>query len=228
MKVVLPQFSGPYDLLLSLVGEKKLNISEMALSLVTEQFLRYLDTLEKNRAEEIADFLVVAARLLLLKSKMLLPQFSPEEDDGLCLEEQLRVYQQFVEASKTVNRLWLGTLRTVFRVEHLRKREQFSAPEGVTLDCLRETMVQLVRRLAPPKPIPETRIDRSISMKEKIDAIRDLLSGGRRVAFHDILSNARNKTDIIVSFLAILELLKQKAVAFYQDETFSDILVERV
>src|SRR3989338_1878896 len=105
-ELTLDQFSGPLDLLLSLLEESKLNISEVSLSSITEQYLTYLDTLEDNRAEELADFLVVGSRLLLLKSKMLLPQFAPEEDEGTSLEEQLRLYKVFLEASKGVNRLW--------------------------------------------------------------------------------------------------------------------------
>ena len=80
MDVRLKQYNGPFELLLALVDGEKLDITEVALSEVTEQFLKYLDTLEEHRAEELADFLVVAARLLLLKSRALLPHFFPEED----------------------------------------------------------------------------------------------------------------------------------------------------
>lgn len=230
MKIILPQFTGPFDLLLSLIGEKKLNVSEVALSAVTEQFLRYLDTLEERRAEELADFLVVAARLLLLKSQQLLPQFAGEEDEGASLEDQLRLYQQFVEASKSINRRWMSGQRSVFRVEPPRSRHGgiFTAPENATLETLHGSMVQLVHRLAPPKPLPEASIDRAVSMKEKVDVIRRMLSRAKRFSFREILSDARNKTEVIVSFLAILELLKQRAVFLRQKESFSDILIEAV
>jgi segregation and condensation protein A len=80
VNLTLTQFTGPFDLLLSLVEGQELKITEIALSEVTEQYLQYLDTLEETEAEELADFLVVAAKLLYMKSKRLLPEFMPEEE----------------------------------------------------------------------------------------------------------------------------------------------------
>jgi len=227
-ELTLDQFSGPLDLLLSLLEESKLNISEVSLSSITEQYLTYLDTLEDNRAEELADFLVVGSRLLLLKSKMLLPQFAPEEDEGTSLEEQLRLYKVFLEASKGVNRLWQADSRSFFRFEPPRRPLQFVAPINLSRDSLRQSMLQLVDRLTPPKPLPETAIDRAVSMKETIDRIRALLKKNRRLSFGELLTSAHNRTEVIVSFLALLELVKQKAVALRQREIFSDIVIEKI
>ncbi len=225
--VKLAQFEGPFDLLLSLVDGEKLTLSEIALSQVTEQFLRHLDTLEETRAEELADFLVVAARLLLLKSKMLLPQFSPEEDEGPGLEDQLRLYKAFVEASKKLNKQWLSGERSAFRNEPPRRPDGFAPPADVTLARLHASMVQLVKRLTPPKPLPTTHIDRAVSLKERIDTIRRLLSEKSRINFHDVLTSSRNKTEVIVSFLALLELVKLRTISLHQEEEFSDIVIER-
>ena len=227
-ELTLDQFSGPLYLLLSLLEESKLNISEVSLSSITEQYLTYLDTLEDNRAEELADFLVVGSRLLLLKSKMLLPQFAPEEDEGTSLEEQLRLYKVFLEASKGVNRLWQADSRSFFRFEPPRRPLQFVAPINLSRDSLRQSMLQLVDRLTPPKPLPETAIDRAVSMKETIDRIRALLKKNRRLSFGELLTSAHNRTEVIVSFLALLELVKQKAVALRQREIFSDIVIEKI
>lgn len=226
--VKLQQFEGPFDLLLSLIDDEKLSLSELSLSNVTEQFLVHLDTLEENRAEELADFLVVAARLLLLKSKMLLPQFSPEEEEGPGLEEQLRLYKAFVDASKKLNKRWLSSLRSVFREEPPRERTGFTPPEDVTLERLHTSMLQLIHRLAPPKPLPTTHIDKAVSMKERLDIIRNMLKSKKSFNFHDVLSSARNKTEVIVSFLALLELVKQRTVSLSQDDNFTDIVIERV
>ncbi|HYE60093.1 MAG TPA: segregation/condensation protein A [Candidatus Kapabacteria bacterium] len=226
-QITLEQFSGPFDLLLTLIDKQKVSITEIALADVTEQFLTHLDTLEANREEELADFLVVASRLLLLKSKMLLPQFLPEEEDGPGLEEQLKLYKQFVDASKRLNALWLDSRESVFREEPSRMPEGFHPGDNVTLERIHATMVQLVRRLTPPKPLPETHIDRAVSMKERIDHIRRVLERSSRLSFHEVLENATNKTEIIVSFLAILELLKQKTIFLHQEDTFADIVIER-
>lgn len=226
--VKLEQFEGPFDLLLSLIGEQKLSISEVSLSEITEQYLQYLDKIEKNRAEEMADFLVVATRLLLLKSKLLLPQFTLEEELGPSLEEQLRLYKAFVEASREINKLWLSDNMSVFRVEPPRKMEYFVPPNNLILDGLHQNMVQLVSRLKPPKPLPETRIDKAVSMKDKVDFIRKLLRKSKRISFNEILNSASNRTELIIGFLALLELVKQRAVALQQTKVFEDIVIERV
>jgi len=225
IKITLNQFSGPLDLLLSLLDGKELSISELALSEVTEQFLVHLDQMEQKNPEELADFLVIATRLLLLKSRQLLPQFGEEEDDGPALEDQLRLYKRFVEASKVLNERWNQSTRSIPRIEPPRHREVFQMPHNATLEALRESMVHLVSRLEPPKPITHTRIDRAVSLKEKVDMIRSLLSRRSHVLFSETLSSDRSKTDMIVGFLAVLELVKAKAVFLTQEQQFGDIVI---
>src|SRR3989338_2895506 len=114
----LEKFEGPLDLLLQLVDQEKLSITEIALSKITEQFFSYLDTLEKNRPEELADFLVVAARLIFLKSHNLLQYVNPQEEDaGPALADQLKLYKQYVKASKTINILWQAGKMAYGRIE---------------------------------------------------------------------------------------------------------------
>ena len=228
VQIQLSRFTGPLDLLLNLISKKKLHISEIALSEVTEQYLRYLDTIEERDADELADFLVVATRLLLLKSRTLLPKFAADEEDGQSLERQLRLYKAFMDASKPLSKLWLGSGRSLWHDEPPRRPTAFVPSENVTLATLRRSMIQLVNRLEPPKELPETRIDRAVSMKEKINRIRELLRAAKRLSFQDIVGEVRNKTEVIVSFLAILELMKQRAVALRQDESFGDIDIVRL
>lgn len=222
------QFSGPLDLLLQLIQNNKLDITTVALSEVTEQYLHYLDSLEEKNAEDLADFLVIATRLLLIKSKNLLPQLLPDDDDGPTLEAQLRLYKMFVDVSKKVNTLWLRPAHAVFRVESPRKAVGFIPPANATLEALHTSMVQLVNRLRPPKALPETRIDRTVSIKEKIDTIRRLLQKSKHIGFHDVVSEARNRTEVIVTFLAILELMKQRFVALEQEDSFGDIVISPI
>ncbi len=226
--IELEQFSGPLDLLLSLIQEQKLAISEISLAKVTEQFMAYLDTLEERRAEELADFLLIASRLLLLKSRALVSQFAPEEDEGPSLADQLRLYEQFVLAAKQVNKLWLAPERSSFRVEPARKLSGFVPPANLTLDALRAQLAQLIARLTPLQALPETRMDRAISMKQKIDYIRALLRQGKSIHFYDIINQSSNRTELIVSFLALLELVKEQFLALRQEEVFGDIVIQRV
>ena len=227
MQLTLKQFSGPFDLLLSLVEGQELKITEIALSEVTEQYLNYLDTLEETEATELADFLVVAAKLLYLKSKRLLPDFLPEEEEEEGLEAQLKLYKQFVDASIVIEALWNTSTRSAFRKEPTRQVASFVLPTNVSLETLAKSMIQLVSKLAPPKPIGKTHIDKTISLKQCIDSIRTLLKSKKSFRFTDALGDANNKTDIIVGFLAILELVKQKSLYLEQDSTFGDIIISR-
>jgi len=221
-------FDGPLDLLLSLLGEKKLDITLLTLSEITEQYLTYLDTLEDRDTGELADFLVVATKLLLLKSRSLLPQFFPEEDEGPSLEDQLRLYKKFVDASKHIHSLWQGAGKSVFRVEPPRRVEGFAPGHNVSDSSLRSSMVLLLKRLQPPKALPKTHIDKTVSIKEKIQHIRGILKRKKQVNFFEVMSETHSKTELIVGFLALLELVKQRSVQLDQERTFENIVIQRV
>lgn len=223
------QFSGPLDLLLSLIADQKMSINDIAISEVTEQYVAYVETLDEDAisGEELADFLVIAAKLLLLKAKTLLPLFMKEEEDGPSLADQLRVYQAFVEASRWINTLWQKPVRGFFRVEPMRKAEGFVPPANVTMDSVHRSMVQLVNRLAPPKPLPRTTMDKGISLKEKITILKTLIHKHKSMLFHHTIDNMRNKTEVIISFLALLELVKQQEIMFSQEMQFGDIFLEK-
>jgi segregation and condensation protein A len=229
MKFVLGEnFSGPLDLLLSLVEEKKLSLSEISLSQVTDQFLDYLDTLENRHPETIADFLVVGARLLFLKSRLLLPgEMALEEDDASSLAAQLRLYKAFQEASKKMETAWGAGERIGFHLESPRRSENFVPPPSLSIGQLQKSMWGLVRRLAPPKPLPETRIDGTISIHQKIQHIRNLLSQVQKTTFHDMISDKGNRTEIIVAMLAILELIKLRTLTVQQADLFGSIHISR-
>lgn len=222
----LEKFEGPLDLLLQLVDQEKLSITEIALAKVTEQFFSYLDKLEKNRPEELADFLVVAARLIYLKSHSLLQYAYPEEEaNGPGLADQLKLYKQYVEVSKVVNSLWEAGKIAYGRVEPPVKNKDFVLPSNAGVNHLHDSMVFLLGRLKPLEPLPQVTVDHSISIKQKIDSIRNLLKTGKEFSFTNLLSSAQNKTEVIVSFLAILELVKQQSVRFKQVDAFADLLV---
>ena len=228
MEVKLEQFTGPLHLLQTLIAEKKMNISEVALSAVTEQFLRWLDQMEERDADEIADFLVIAAKLLLLKSKTLLPQLLPEEEEGPSLADQLRLYQRFVEVSRQVNRLWEDGRYSAPRVEPPRVVVSLDPFAISTRADLKAIMLQLVARLNPQPPLPQTTIDRAISLKGKIENIRQLLRSVKSFSFFGTVASRANRTDLIVGFLALLELFKQQVLGLQQQGTFGDIVVKKM
>src|SRR3989338_3239023 len=223
----LANFTGPLDLLLSLIEEKKTDISEIAIAEVNDGFLQYLETMDNHDGQELADFLVVAARLLYLKSRAILPAFLPledEKDSGQSLADQLRLYQRFVIASREMNRRWLAHNFSAFRVQSVRVIIPEGLPSNVTIDALKESFERLLKKLRPPKPLPFATIDRAVSIKEKIQHLRQLLSRGA-FSFLDSFSSRENRTELIVSFLALLELVKIRVVKIDQQEQFGDILV---
>ncbi|MFH1946609.1 MAG: ScpA family protein [Candidatus Magasanikbacteria bacterium] len=222
------KFSGPMDLLLSLIDDQKFNISELALSEVTEQFLDYLDKVENKNPEELADFLVVATRLLFIKSNRLLPQFAVEEEEGPSLEDQLRLYRAFVQASKKLNKYWLGSARSIFRSEPARKSIEFIPPENFLTDNLQESFMRLLKKIEPAKSLSKTYIDKNVSVKETIDRIRQILKSSKSTSFGSVIQDSKNRTEIIIGFLALLELVKDGTIALRQGSNFKDIRINKV
>lgn len=224
----LEQFSGPLDLLLSLINEQKLDITELAISEVTEQYLNYLETLEEKKPEELADFLVIATRLLLLKSKTLLPQLVEEDEDGPSLEEQLRLYKAFVEASHKLNKKWLSGQSAKFRIEPPRRPVSFTPPTNFSNDSLLQSMQKLLNRLKPLKELPQRNIDSVVTVKEKFEYIKNLLKKAKQLSFSQALNNAESRTEVIYTFLALLELVKQKSIVLKQSDNFGEIMINKV
>lgn len=227
MDIKVGQFSGPLDLLLGLIQDQKMEISEISMSHVTEQFLRYLEKLEETDALELADFLVVAAKLLFAKSRHLLSSIEPDEEEGPPLEEQLKLYRLFVETSKKIDKLWLGPYHSYVRIEEPQLPASIPLPENLTIPEWKSAIANLLKRITPPKAIPETRIDRTVSLKETISRLKKLLEIEGATKFSDILGSGATKTEIIVSFLALLELVKQREAEVNQTSAFSDIHIAK-
>ncbi|MBF8281077.1 MAG: segregation and condensation protein A [Candidatus Magasanikbacteria bacterium] len=228
-EVQTDSFVGPFDLLLSLIEKEELDISEIAISKVTDAYLNYLDAQKEIPAEELADFLVVAAKLLYLKSRVLLPQLTAGEEEGLSLEEQLKMYREFVRAAAEIESRIKEQYFLYPRQELIWKREvEFSPPTNVAGEKMREVFLEIIERLKPFVRLPQAAIFKTISIKEKISAIRALLERAGRASLKDVLADAGNRTELIVTFLALLELVKQKSVVAEQNSLFGDIVFERV
>jgi segregation and condensation protein A len=152
----------------------------------------------------------------------------PEPDDGPSLEAQLRLYKIFVDASKKIQKLWSSSDHGQWRVEPPRRSEVFVPPENVSVERLRGIMVQLINRLRPPKALPRTVIDKSVSIQEKIERIRSLFRQVKSLSFLEMVNESRSRTEIIISFMAILELMKQQVVTLSQEDQFGDIVIHRL
>jgi segregation and condensation protein A len=225
--VHIESFEGPLDLLLQLVESDKVEITSVSLMEVTEPFVKHVrENQGKIPPEELADFLVVAAKLVYLKSKALLPNLVDAElEEGPDLETQLRLYKAFAEAAAKIAELVKTGQASYARTYRRPKREEpsFTPPEGVTPVGLRDLYRQAVRRLEPLVALPKASVERVISIEDKIDQLRKRVTGLMHSSFHRFLKESHDRHEMIVSFLALLELIKQRVVQVEQEQHFSDI-----
>ncbi len=227
-QIKIEKFEGPLDLLLQLIEQQQLDITQVALSQVTDQYLEYLRGLEEQSPGELADFLVVAAKLLVLKSKALLPYLTWEEEEGEDLETQLRMYKTFLEASRAIDGLIRQKRFTFFRERPFLSAEViFSPPKKLTKDHLTKIFQQILARLEPIINLPQKALAKTISIKERIERIRNLIFEKAVFNFDELLAGGASKLDVIINFLALLELIKQREIVALQDNLFQGIRIKR-
>ncbi len=227
--IKLQQFEGPLDLLLELIEAEKLDISTVSLATVTEGYLNYVHAHPEIPPEELADFLVIASRLLFLKSRILLPFLQgivePEEGD---LESQLRIYKEYLDASKAIESL-IGKRRFLFVHEKLPQIEiGFAPPKKLTAGGMADLLRAVIQRLEPLVKVPQAVVEKTVSIHEKIRHIQTLITKAEKVRFSSVLQSAESKTEVVVCFLALLELVKQRDVNVAQDKMWGDITIERL
>lgn len=229
--IAIENFEGPFDLLLQLVESQELDITNVSLAQATEPFLRYLDERRGQMApEELADFLVVAAKLVYLKSKAIVPGLEDDSlEEGADLASQLRAYQVFAMAAKQLQVLAAEGIHSFSRPKQIMKREMaFAPPSQLTVEDLRGLFSQVVRRLEPLVRLPRAAIERVVTLEEKMAELVERVQQAIKTSFHSMASHAKNKAELIVTFLALLELTKQRTLQARQTNLFEDIEISRV
>lgn len=232
LEISIEKFSGPLGLLLSLIEKEEMDITEISLAKIADEYVHRIKSAQDIPAEEMADFLLLAAKLLLIKSKALLPYlYSAEEEEEIDeLERQLRMYKEFVAASEKVKTI-LGSDRRMFIAPFNRNRRQqfnlpvFSPPLRLDAVMLRDKFLALAFSLEKNREavLPETTIEAQVNIDDKISLLKNLLLNKLKVNFSRLLLEADSRTEVIVSFLALLELAKQREIIFEQADIFSDI-----
>lgn len=226
-------FSGPLDLLLELIERAELDITRLALAQVTDQYLDYMRQLQQQNAAEVSAFLVIAARLVQIKSAALLPRPSTdttlvEEDPGEALARQLILYKRFKELAQFLVQREENHQRT-----HLRVAAPPHPIPAARLDLSGVTLADLVaaaRAVFFNKPTL-TALDQVVSMpritiREKIQAILNRLKHTGLTTFRSLLSPNVSRVEIVVTFLAMLELVKRRIVNAQQNSLFADIQLQ--
>jgi segregation and condensation protein A len=224
------QFEGPLDLLLSLIEERKLDITTIALAEVTEQFLQYLKELNNIDPTVLADFLSIAAKLLVIKSKAILPTLEvekEEEDAGIDLESRLLLYKQFKEAAKYFKTQDNKRKQSFTRTLSFEERINFFPDPNVTTKELYTGILKILNELKELDNLPKAKVKEAISIQEKIDLLRNQLSNQVETKLSDLLKNAKNKNEAIITFLALLELIKQKIFVADQETLFADVVIKK-
>jgi len=231
-QVALPVFEGPLDLLLHLIERQELDITEISLAQVTNQYLDYLARISERNPEDLADFLVVAAKLLLIKSRVLLPQppappLSGEEDVGDDLVRQLVEYKKFKEIAGWLREVEGQGQQAYVRLPGMPPVDRVVDLGDVSLDDLLAAVRQALDVKPPLPSVDQAVAPISISIADQMALIERQTAGGRRASFRRLLENARSRLEIIVTLLALLEMVKQLRVRMSQDRLFGDILIEQ-
>jgi segregation and condensation protein A len=235
-RVRLDVFEGPLDLLLHLVKKNEVDLSDLPVATITDQYLAYIDLLQQLDLDRAGEYLVMAATLLHLKSRLLLPSEEvvdeeSGEDPRAELARQLLEYQRFREAAEMLDRnSMLG--RDVFTRVPLRNEaidgqdvvrdvmdEIYDVSLGDLLDALQEVL-----KNAEPGIVHQVLLEQ-VSLRERVCLVLDLLRERTQVAFTDLFSTDISRLQILVTFLAALELVRTRIIDINQDERFGPIML---
>jgi segregation and condensation protein A len=226
----LEQFEGPLDVLLGLIEKEKLDITQVSLAQITDQFLEYIDQNENINLEQLSAFLSVATRLILIKSRALLPilTFTEEEEESIQdLEEHLRLYQLFREQAKKLEEMIALNNRSYTRESFLGLKSIFYPPKEIDADDLKDSLMGIIGSLEPIVSLPERELKTIISLEERMLEFKSALTERVVSSFHELLGSTSERLDVIISFLALLELVKQRYLSARQSRVASNIELTR-
>ncbi|MBP9040937.1 MAG: segregation/condensation protein A [Anaerolineaceae bacterium] len=229
-KIDTEVYSGPLDLLLQLIEKAELDITRLALAQVTDQYLEYMHRLEVQDAAEVSAFLVIAAKLVQIKSAALLPRpvnpdLQVEEDPGETLARQLIIYKRFKELSKFLENREAEGLHTYLRLDttaNLQIPSRLDISE-LTLDALVQAAREIFSNPNNLPPLSEVVSIARFTIRQKISTILDTLKRTGKLTFRSLLSAKGDRVEIVVTFLAMLELVKRHMVGASQTALFGEI-----
>lgn len=228
--VQTPVYEGPLALLLDLIERSELDITAVSLAQVTEQYLAYVRALEHVTADEISSFLVVAAKLIQIKSEALLPRPPVrevgEEDPAEDLARQLRLYKLYKEVGIWLEDRQNKNLRTYLRVAPPPKVEAKLDLSNITLADLLEAAERMFAQEQERQSLGTVISAPKITIREKIELIVTRLRAKTASSFRGLLGEKPTRLEIVVTFLALLELVKRYRVQARQESLFSDIEIE--
>lgn len=235
-KLLIGDFEGPLDLLLHLIKKSKMEIFDIEISEITNQYIKYIEEMNELNLDIASEYLVMAAELIEMKSRKLLPN-NNEEDDEVEeenpeeeLKRRLIEYKKYKESTDVFRNLENNRLSYFTKApESLKKYsdDKLVNDGSVGINDLLDAFQKLLERQEYNKPM-STRIARKeLSVKERVSIIRDILKEKKKVSFVELFDDF-SKPYVVVTFLSVLEMTKNKEITLRQDNNFSDIYLERV
>ena len=235
--VRLPVYEGPFDLLLDLIKKNEMDILNIEISIITRQYLEYLKQMKQFDLEVAGEFLVMAATLMYIKSKMLLPLAEDQDDeDGedprTELVRKLLEYQAFREAAKN-----LGVLEDergrIFTRQVADYYLSNLSPEDIQIDTFSANLFDLLNAFQSvlngiSKEAIHEVFEEVISIEQKIEDVKKVLTEKGSIKFSELFGARFTKNELIATFLALLEIIKSKFAQVFQDQQFGDILITKV
>ena len=234
IKIKIKDFEGPLDLLLHLVSQYKVDIYEVPLVSVIEQYLDYLKSMQNLELEIASDYFLMASQLMLIKSKRLLPTIAVEyEDNQLDLEEellsQIDEYRKYKELSTELDKLHKEREKFYSKSKTEVISDDVKLLEDRNVADVFLTFSRLLQTKKKELENSQAQIKReSFSIEEKIKEVREIVELRKKVDFMDLVSNLVNVDELVTVFLASLELIKNQEITCYQESDFESIILENV
>ena len=240
--VKLPVFEGPLDLLLHLIDKNKIDIYDIPIVEITDQYLEYIHHMEREDLDIMSEFMVMAATLLDIKCRMLLPkevnEEGEEEDPRAELVARLLEYKTYKYMSMELKDMELDAEKIFYKSPTIpREVEKYEPPvdldkllDGVTLAKLQQIFQSVMRRqkdkIDPVRSTFGTIRKEPVSLEQKIASVMGYARKHRKFSFRGMLSKQKDKTEVVVTFLALLELMKVGKIYLTQENLFDDMMIE--
>ncbi len=225
-EIKLTQFEGPLGKLLELIETRKLEVTRVSLAEVTHDFFKYLETLEHVAPQVLADFVSVAAKLILIKSHALIPNLTlePEEEKEIAdLEHRLHLYQEFKRAEEFIKKRW-GVNVAFSRPLLARIPAGFYLTQRLSPEQIAAVMQGLYEQIAVILQKHESAQVKLVNFEEKVKELLERVDKTVNASFNEITSN-KQRAEIVVLFLVILHLLKDSLITIHQENPFADITI---
>lgn len=231
-KVRTSSFEGPFSVLLSLVEEKKLHINDLSLAQVTEDYIRHISTIDKTDNNEVSSFMIVASTLILIKSKSLLPNLplsEDEEKDINSLTNRLKLYEIYTNLGEDIKKKF-GKSIIFSPLEKRQKSVVFLPDSQITKESMMILIDGVLRRMPKKEFLPKIEVKKVISIEQMIYNLTERIKKSVTISFKELsgkIVTKEEKINAIVSFLAMLELVREGILSVLQENNFQDIIIQK-